>query len=228
MREPYRTLLGDFRHEVGHYYWARLVRSTAWMDGFHHLFGDENQDYAASLKRNYEQGPPAEWWLHFVSAYASTHLWEDWAECWAHYLLMRDTIDTALSFGLVADSAHLEFTPLTLGALWQPEHPEAPHFLDFLNDWTRLTTMLNEVSRSMGQPDFYPFVLPIEVVAKLHFIHLLATSASWLPDDPAITHEAQKEVDQQILNQIQGQPAAPRPANEPASLPSPELEPAPQ
>ncbi|MES2414186.1 MAG: putative zinc-binding metallopeptidase [Pseudomonadota bacterium] len=208
MREPYRTLLGHFRHEVGHYYWDRLVCGTPWMEGFHQLFGDENKDYLASLKQNYEQGPPAEWWLSYVSAYASTHPWEDWAECWAHYLHMRDTIDTALSFGMVADSAHLEFTPFTIDALYQPEHPDAQNFLDFLNDWTRLTTMLNEMSRSMGQPDFYPFVLPLNVVAKLHFIHLLVTSASWLPEDPGVVRAAQQEVDQQIDNQTQSQSQA--------------------
>ena len=117
-----------------------------------------------------------------MSAYASTHPWEDWAECWAHYLHMRDTVDTALSFGLSVDQFDLEFTPFTIAAVYQPDHPEAMQFLAFLNHWTRLTTMLNELSRSMGQPDFYPFVLPLEVVAKLHFIHLVVTSRSWLPD----------------------------------------------
>ena len=208
MREPYRTLLGHFRHEVGHYYWDRLVTGTYWMDGFHQLFGDETLDYTAALRLNYEQGPPPDWSLHYVSAYASTHPWEDWAECWAHYLHMRDTIDTALGFGLVADSAHLEFTPFTLDALYQPEHPEAQHFLDFLNDWTRLTTMLNEMSRAMGQADFYPFILPHEVVAKLHFIHLLVTSSSWLPQDPAVIEQAEEELDQRIQEQLQGQPIA--------------------
>ena len=185
MREPYRTLLGHFRHEIGHYYWDRLVSSTDWMQGFHQLFGDETQDYAACLQKNYSEGPPAQWWLHYVSAYASAHPWEDWAECWAHYLHMRDTIDTAVSLGLATDSANLEFIAFTLDALYQPDHPEAQTFLDFLNDWTRLTTLLNEMSRSMGQPDFYPFVLPHEVVAKLHFIHLLVTSGSWLQQGDA-------------------------------------------
>ncbi len=206
MREPYRTLLGHFRHEVGHYYWDRLVQNTPWMDGFRTLFGDENLDYAAALRKNYEQGPPAQWWLHYVSAYASMHPWEDWAECWAHYLHMRDTIDTALSFGLSANSAQLEVTPFTLDALYQPEHPEAQHFLDFLNDWTRLTTMLNEMSRSMGQPDFYHFILPHEVVAKLHFIHLLVTSASWLPSDAGVLQDAQQQMDGQIEDVMQAPP----------------------
>ena len=184
MREPYRTLLGHFRHEVGHYYWDRLVAGTPWLDGFHQLFGNESIDYLGALKRNYEEGPPADWPLHFVSAYASTHPWEDWAECWAHYLHMRDTVDTALSFGLSVDQFDLEFTPFTLDAVYQPDHPGAEQFLAFLNHWTRLTTMLNEMSRSMGQPDFYPFVLPRDVVAKLHFIHLVVT-AGGQPHQPA-------------------------------------------
>ena len=182
MREPYRTLLGHFRHEIGHYYWDRLVRGTAWMGGFHALFGDETQDYAAGLQKNYTEGPPVDWAMRFVSAYASSHPWEDWAECWAHYLHMRDTIDTAASLGLGApglDNSYLEFTPFTLDALYDSSDPGAQNFLDFLNDWTRLSTLLNEMSRSMGQPDFYPFVLPREVVAKLHFVHLLVTSGDW-------------------------------------------------
>lgn len=179
MHEPYRTLLGHFRHEVGHYYWDRLVSGTSWMQGFRELFGDETQDYAASLQKNYEEGPRPDWALHYVSAYASVHPWEDWAECWAHYLHIRDTVDTALSFGLSPDSAQLEFTPFALDALYQPEHPHAQVFLDFLNQWTQLTMLLNEMSRAMGQPDFYPFVLPREVVAKLHFIHLVVTSGDW-------------------------------------------------
>lgn len=182
MREPYRTLLGHFRHEVGHYYWDRLVAGTPWLEGFHALFGDETEDYAASLQRNYEQGPPADWRQRFVSAYASTHPWEDWAECWAHYLHMRDAIDTALSFGLSVDRFDLEVTPFTRAALYLPDHPDAEEFLGVLNHWTRLTTMLNEMSRSMGQPDFYPFVLQPGVVAKLHFIHRVVTSDGWQSD----------------------------------------------
>ena len=134
------------------------------------------------MRRNYEEGPPADWPLHFISAYASTHPWEDWAECWAHYLHMRDTVDTALSFGLSVELLDLEFTPFTIDAVYQPDHPWAGQFLAFLNHWTRLTTLLNEMSRSMGQPDFYPFVLPRDVVAKLHFIHLVVTSDSQAPE----------------------------------------------
>jgi len=185
MREPYRTLLGHFRHEMGHYYWGRLLAGTTWMEGFHQLFGDESANYAASLKRYYEMGPAPDWPLHHVSAYASAHPWEDWAECWAHYLHMRDGMDTALSFGLGLERYELEVTPFTLDQLYQPDDAQAGQFLDFLNHWTRLTTMLNEMSRSMGLADFYPFALPREVVAKLHFIHLMVTSRYWLPEPDA-------------------------------------------
>lgn len=210
MREPYRTLLGHFRHEVGHYYWDRLVADTPWMEGFHQLFGDETLSYADSLKRNYEQGPPQDWPLHFVSAYASMHPWEDWAECWAHYLHMRDGINTALSLGLSLDRSDLEMTPFTRDDLYQPDHPEAERFLAFLNHWTRLTTMLNEMSRSMGVTDFYPFILPREVVSKIYFIHQLVVSHSWMQTDPdapppvqinpqEITHEAPSTPDPATL-----------------------------
>ncbi|WP_431099478.1 zinc-binding metallopeptidase family protein [Polaromonas aquatica] len=206
MREPYRTLLGHFRHEVGHYYWDRLIAGTSWMDGFHELFGDETLDYKASLQRNYDEGPPADWPLHYVSAYASTHPWEDWAECWAHYLHMRDAIDTALSFGLSVDHFDLEFTPFTIDALYQPEHPEAEQFLTFLNHWTRLTTMLNEMSRSMGQPDFYPFILPRKAVAKLHFIHLVVSSGNWRQEQgSAEEKETEKEKEEEVKESRQQQ-----------------------
>jgi hypothetical protein len=176
MNEPYRTLVGHFRHEIGHYYWYRLVEKTDWLPKFRGLFGDESQDYAESLKKSYEDGPRADWPLHFVSAYASVHPWEDWAECWAHYMHMRDTVDTALSYGLTLNAAQLDFTPFDATALHLPEHPEAERFLAFLNHWTQLTMLLNGMSRAMGQPDFYPFVMPHEVVAKLQFIHLLVAS----------------------------------------------------
>jgi hypothetical protein len=180
MREPYRTLLGHFRHETGHYFWDRLVKNSTWLDPFRQLFGDESQDYAASLQKNYSSGPPKDWWLNYVSSYASTHPWEDWAETWAHYLHMCDTLDTAASYGLTVNAQLLEFTPFTLAALYDPQHETAAAFLSFLNEWTGLTVLMNEMSRSMGQADFYPFVLPNPVVAKLHFVHLVIEQAKSL------------------------------------------------
>jgi hypothetical protein len=173
MHEPYRTLLGHLRHETGHYYWDRLIAGSDWLDRFRSLFGDERQDYAAALQRNYQQGPPPRWEQRHVSAYASAHPWEDWAETWAHYLHMVDILDTALSFGLHTDRLDLEIEPFSRDSLFEPNDAGGPRFLSFLNAWIELTAVLNEISRSMGQPDLYPFALPRPAVAKLHFIHLV-------------------------------------------------------
>jgi hypothetical protein len=172
-REPYRTVLGHLRHEVGHYYWDRLIANSPWLEDFRKLFGDEQQDYTAALQRNYQQGPPPGWEQQHVSAYASVHPWEDWAETWAHYLHMVDTLDTALGFGLDTRNLEMEIEPFGRDALFRPNDPGGKRFLSFLNAWIELSAVLNELSRSMGQPDLYPFALPRPAVAKLHFIHLV-------------------------------------------------------
>jgi hypothetical protein len=173
LREPYRTLLGHLRHEAGHYYWDRLIAGSAWLDDFRTLFGDERQDYIAALERNYQQGPLPGWEQQYVSAYASVHPWEDWAETWAHYLHIVDVLDTALSFGLDIRKLEMEIEPFGRQALFRPNEPGGERFLAVLNAWIELTAVLNELSRSMGQPDLYPFALPHPAVAKLHFIHLV-------------------------------------------------------
>lgn len=119
--------------------------------------------------------PPPDWADRFVSSYASTHPWEDWAETWAHYLHMADTADTAMSFGVDATNVELTSDLFTLDDLWQPDDPDAGSFLDFVNGWVLLTNVLNELSRSMGQPDYYPFVMPRAAVGKLQFIHRVVT-----------------------------------------------------
>jgi hypothetical protein len=175
--EPYRTVLGHLRHEVGHYYWQRLVLGSRWLEPFRALFGDEREDYCEALARHHGNGPPARWMLQHVSAYASAHPWEDWAETWAHYLHMVDTLDTAWSYGVTV--AHLEgrYEPFTAVALNDPDAADADAFLAFVNRWIELTGVLTELSRSMGQPDFYPFVLPGAAVRKLHFVHQVVRGA---------------------------------------------------
>jgi hypothetical protein len=177
LREPYRTLLGHLRHEVGHYYWDRLVRDSGWLEPFRTLFGDERADYAAALRANYENGPPADWANRHISSYASTHPWEDWAETWAHYLHVVDSLDTALGYGLDADDLEAEIEPFTRESLYSPDDPDAERFLSLLNAWLEMTTVLNELARSMGQHDFYPFVMSRPVVKKLQFIHLIVARA---------------------------------------------------
>jgi hypothetical protein len=167
MHERYRTLLGHFRHESGHYYFDRLVADSEWIDGFRALFGDERQDYGESLKRHYSEGPAADWESHFVSSYAGSHPWEDWAETWAHYLHMTDTLETASACGLSLnpvkpDEPSLErVTPPT----------KTDSFDETLNDWFALTYVLNSLNRSVGMPDSYPFKLSTPVLEKLEFVH---------------------------------------------------------
>ncbi|SPO67703.1 putative zinc-binding metallopeptidase [Pseudomonas sp. JV241A] len=181
LHEPYRTLLGHLRHEVGHYYWDRLIADSHWLDGFRDLFGDERESYSEALERHYQQGAPSDWAAAHVSAYAIMHPWEDWAETWAHYLHMTDAVDTALALGMNASSLELDFPPFTREDLYRPDDPGAKDFLAFINAWVELSAMLNELSRSMGQVDFYPFVLPSAVVAKLHFIHLRIADCQLAP-----------------------------------------------
>jgi hypothetical protein len=181
MREPYRTLLGHFRHEVGHYYWDRLVWNSRWLEPFRKVFGDERASYADALKRNYQQGPPANWSDSYVSSYATMHPWEDWAETWAHYLHVVDSLGTAVGFGIDATNLQCDIEPFTRDALYDADDPDAERLLGFLNGWVEIVMVLNEMARSMGEPDFYPFVMCKPVVAKLHFIHMVIADARTNP-----------------------------------------------
>ncbi len=174
--ERYRTVLGHLRHEVGHYYWMRLVENSGWLDGFRKVFGDERDSYQEALQRHYGNGPPADWQTRHVSAYASAHPWEDWAETWAHYLHMLDTISTASGVGVEPAGVDAHFDLFTADVL-DPSAPEDPQFLSFVNGWVVLTFALNELSRSMGHPAYYPFVLSGTAVAKLHFVHRVIAAA---------------------------------------------------
>ncbi len=170
MAEPYRTLLGHFRHEIGHYYWERLIQGdAARLASYRQMFGDEQLDYGQALEVHYKEGPPADWRQHFVSAYASTHPWEDWAETWAHYLHIVDTLETAHAFGVRIRPKDVKDPSLKAAADFDPYR--AASFEDLIDVWLPLTYAVNSMNRSMGQPDLYPFVLPPEVISKLTYIH---------------------------------------------------------
>jgi len=169
MGEAYRTLLGHFRHEVGHYYWNLLVRDAGQIARFRAVFGDETQDYGAALQRHYDAGAPAGWQGSFVSAYATMHPWEDWAETWAHYLHMVDTLETAQAFGMRIDPGIEVEGELTAEMNFAPYRMLRPGRM--LAAWTPLTVALNALNRSMGQPDLYPFALTGPVRAKLACVH---------------------------------------------------------
>ena len=167
--EPYRTLVGHFRHESGHYYWDRLIANSPNLNRCRELFGDETLDYDAALRAYYQQGAPAGWQVRTVTAYASSHPWEDWAETWAHYLHIMDTLDTAASFGLSVDP-HNEVnhgSPRNSPVKFD----EQMDFDTLLAGWIPLTCALNCINRGMGLSDLYPFVIPSAVVEKLRFIH---------------------------------------------------------
>lgn len=172
LREPYRTLIGHFRHEAGHYYWDRLIDTDArTRQSFRARFGDESIDYAGAMAAHYEQGPPADWQEGFVSAYASSHAWEDWAETWAHYFHLIDTLETANAFGLSLTPRFDTFPELKQNAIVDPyRHTD---FDAIMAASIPLTLAVNSLNRSMGQPDLYPFVIPAPVLEKLRFIHQL-------------------------------------------------------
>jgi len=169
MAEPYRTLLGHLRHEIGHYFWDRLVRDEGRQESFRVLFGDERQDYDAALQRHHANGAPANWANAFISAYATCHPFEDFAETWAHYMHIVDTLETANAFGLSVAPKDAEDDHLRIDVVFDPYRDGAIE--DLVGAWTPVTVALNSLSRSLGQPDVYPFVLSKPVIEKLGFIH---------------------------------------------------------
>jgi hypothetical protein len=169
MGEPYRTLLGHFRHEVGHHYWDVLVRNGNKLEACRAVFGEDRLDYGEALKRHYEQGSPPDWQEHFVSQYATTHPWEDFAETWAHYLHIVDTLEMVAASGMSVrplvdvagdHSATVEFEPYFASTIEQ-----------ILKSWLPFVFAINSVSRAMGERDLYPFVIAPAVVKKLGFVH---------------------------------------------------------
>lgn len=169
MSEPYRTLLGHFRHESGHYYWDRLVAGSPAIGSFRVLFGDKHADYQEAIDRHYREGPPPNWQDSYVSGYAAMHPWEDWAETWAHYLHLVDTLETGATCGLSIapprpDEPTLEKVPNPVGE-------DAASFDELIASWTPLTYVLNNLNRGLGNDDAYPFVLSETATEKLrlHF-----------------------------------------------------------
>jgi hypothetical protein len=169
LHEPYRTLLGHLRHEIAHYFWERLVKDSDRIHAFRERFGDERAGYADALARHYQQGPPADWQKRFVSAYASSHPWEDWAETWAHYLHIVDTLETAMTSGLSlkpprSDEPTLVASPPMIG-------PRPVSFEAMMQAWFPVAYLVNNLNRGLGLADAYPFVLSTPAIEKLRFVH---------------------------------------------------------
>jgi hypothetical protein len=153
MQERYRTLLGHFRHEVGHYFWGRFAKNQAWLNGFRERFNDERSDYGKALESYYATGGDAKWYQKYISRYASAHPVEDWAESWAHYLHMMDALDTAHRQGFIRSD------------------PFEADFDTKLRQWRSLSVALNELNRAVGHNDAYPFVIAEPIAKKLEFVH---------------------------------------------------------
>jgi len=171
--EPYRTMLGHFRHEVGHYYQSILVESdpgaARHLDECREVFGDERADYQGEIARHYKFGAPANWTDSYISEYATMHPWEDFAECFAHYLHITDIVDTSREAGLVLHADRVRFSsPRDITPL--PSYDEAK-IEQLLDDWKWLSLFFNRVNAAMGKNPLYPFQIPPPVVRKLAFVH---------------------------------------------------------
>jgi hypothetical protein len=167
--EPYRTLLGHFRHEIGHYFWDRLIVGTAAQEAFRARFGDERVDYAAALQRHYSVGPPPDWADSFISAYATSHPWEDWAESWAHFMHITDALETAAAIGLSLTPRRPDEPAFAARA--DSAQAVVKSFDRMIEQWLPLSYVVNNLNRGLGLPDSYPFVLSPVVIEKLRFVH---------------------------------------------------------
>ena len=188
MNEPYRTLLGHFRHEVGHHYWDILIDDQPALEEFRALFGDERADYGEALKHHYDQGAPADWQRTHISAYATSHPWEDWAETWAHFLHIVDTTEMAAAFGVSLAAAVDTQGELSANIGFDPY--QLTEIAPLIDQWVPLASLMNNLNRAVGQHDAYPFVLMPAVIEKLAFIQKVvrnAGHAQWTvpgPDGP--------------------------------------------
>lgn len=171
MSEPYRALIGHLRHEVGHYFWDRLVWSNqSVLEKFRACFGDERASYSEALQEYYRGGAPINWQHTAISKYATAHPWEDWAETWAHYLHIMDIVETAYFFGLKVDPTGV-LQNMKSDVLFDPYL--MADFDLIVKVSIPLTFTVNSINRAMGVSDVYPFVLNQTVIDKMKFIHQL-------------------------------------------------------
>jgi hypothetical protein len=175
--EPYRTLLGHLRHEVGHWYWSVLVDQQPTLGRFREMFGDETVDYSGALAGHYGSPRGDAWRTNHISDYAAAHPWEDWAETFAHYLHLTDTLQTAYEYGIAVTGPRVDVPAASASSVSTSPLATYRDFDQQLEAWLSLTAALNAVNRSMGSDDLYPFVLVPAVISKLQFVHEVITAA---------------------------------------------------
>jgi len=171
LNEVYRTVLGHFRHESGHHYWQLLIANSPNLEAFRALFGDERRDYNGAISRHYRHGPILDWEARYISAYASAHPMEDWAETWAHFITIVDSLETANEFGVVITGNLTRQLFAPVDSYW------AATFDELLEQWLPLTYAANSINRSSGYGDLYPFVLSKPAIAKLRFVQQIVRNA---------------------------------------------------
>jgi hypothetical protein len=159
--EPYRTMIGHMRHEISHMLWWRLSLRADFLEAFRAMFGDERIDYAAEMQRHFNDGPPPDWRQRYLTAYASSHPHEDWAETAAHLVHLTDIADSFVAAGLSS--------PELPGSGWDPYAETNAEKLVWAA--ASLAVAVNHVNRSMGLSDLYPFVLSEAALRKLVFVH---------------------------------------------------------
>ncbi|MHA3703039.1 zinc-binding metallopeptidase family protein [Jatrophihabitans sp. YIM 134969] len=176
--EAYRTMLGHLRHEIGHYYWQVLVDGTDFLAPSRRLFGDDREDYAHALEVHYAKPDDGAWRGQFLSRYAASHPWEDWAECFAHYLLITDTVQTAATWQVTIAGPVTQPLVNNLASLSSYPIDRPLAFDALISTWLPLSYALNAVNRSLGQEDAYPFVLSAPVLTKVRFVAEVVTSGT--------------------------------------------------
>ena len=87
-----------------------------------------------------------------------------------------DGLETCESLGIQVQfiALPLVMLPAESGALpdMLPSSPaEKGEFLAWLQRWMCLSTVLNEISLSLGEPALYPFVISVHAAQKLRLAH---------------------------------------------------------
>jgi hypothetical protein len=201
LHEPYRSLLGHFRHEGAHYYWFRLIADSSWLVPFREQFGDERADYQVALEEHQRNGSRGDWASQYISAYASAHPWEDWAETMAHYFHIVDAVETAAEHGIRFSTSDLAK---------RTSHRDGSRGAgcsdcdELLQSWHPLAFALNALNRSMGLLDPYPFVLSETAMNKLRFVHRVLdqarqTPSHSLPETPSQDHKSSDEMNHRAV-----------------------------
>ena len=162
MDEPYRTVLGHFRHEIGHYYCQLLALTPDRRDEFRTLFGDETLSYEEALQRHYASRELAS--SGRASSSARTR------PCIRSRISRRCSATSCTSPTRCRRRGSSGCCRNRISATTSSRHAgtarklrksllERPMAEVVGETWLPVSKGLNQINRSMGKPDLYPFVL---------------------------------------------------------------------